>query len=271
MSNAIQPFLIGLFLPVLLAVAMTSSQWERLQVALFDSYPDLYVGNAPDTLLPARDVDGLAHNAGRDPAAMSRALSHGASMVEFDVLYADGALRVEHSLRYPPIPRLNPGRTLAQAWRELDGRADAFIELKANDRATIEALGRFLEGVNQNSIYVGSRNLRVLSRLVQVHPELKTIYLLRSSDFARFWRAEDTGFLAGVSIGPGLFNEEAVAGLKHRGWLVFAGPVNDVHRVVDLLDWDVDVVNTDDLSILEALRRSRPPFRLGPNGNVGRT
>jgi hypothetical protein len=256
------PFLVGFFGVLLLLVAAADWQERPLREALFDRQPQLFFSELDEPLRYRLPAEGLAHNAGADWTSLQQALDHGASMIEFDVQYAAGELRVEHSQRFLLIPRLSQGRTLQSAFALLPPEIEAFIELKSTGSRTLDRLVSFLDSVNRRRVFVASRDLSTLRFMNSRFPDVKTVYLLRDSGAARFWRQEDTDFLAGISIGSGLFQEHAVAGFKDRGWLVFAGPVNNPETVRDLIRWGADVINTDDLAILAALRRSRIPFEL---------
>lgn len=256
------PFLAGFFGVLLLFLAAVDWQERPLREALFDRQPHLFFSGATEALEYQRPAQGLAHNAGRDWTLIQRAIEYGASMIEFDVQYADGELRVEHSRRAPIIPRLDEGRTLRSSFNLLPPETEAFIELKSNGSRTLDRLVTFLDSIDRRRVFIASRNLSTLRFIDSRFPDVKTVYLLRSSRAASFWRRDDTDFLTGISIGSGLFKQHAVQGFKERDWVVFAGPVNNPETVRDLIRWGADVINTDDLGILAALRRARIPFEL---------
>ncbi|HEX5940385.1 MAG TPA: glycerophosphodiester phosphodiesterase [Dehalococcoidia bacterium] len=256
------PFLVGFFGMLLLLFAAADWQERALRDALYDRQPHLFFSEATETLQYQRPAQGLAHNAGRDWDSIQQALEHGASMIEFDVQYANGELRVEHSRRAPIIPRLDEGRTLRSSFNLLPPETEAFIELKSTGSRTLDRLVSFLDSIDRRRVFVASGSLSTLRFLDGRFPDVNTVYLLPSSRAANFWNRDDTQFLDGVSIGSGLFKEHVIRGFKDRGWLVFAGPVNNPETVRDLIRWSVDVINTDDLRILEALRGARIPFEL---------
>src|SRR4051812_452763 len=126
-----------------------------LLAAIFDAQAARYtVGRAPAEFARRLDpgltghygrVLGVAHNAGDDLGAATRAVAYGADAIEIDVRSSGGELFASHDA---PIPLLEDvffrGPTLGEAWRVAQLRGTVLLHLKEHAPAYLERVRAFL-------------------------------------------------------------------------------------------------------------------------------
>jgi hypothetical protein len=178
-----------------------------------------------------KNVLGAAHNSGNSQAATREALTHGADIIEIDVVYFRGQLYAAHHspLRYIGS-RFFRGPRLSGVWDTSVQSNVIMLDLK-NTRP--EALEYFEDSMP-----------RVI-RLYSVPNEGTLNGLLHDDHLMTM--------LDGVTVKHTALSPASAALLKGSGKLIFAWTVNDLERVNELVEQDVDGIITDNLAILELL------------------
>lgn len=203
-------------------------------------------------------VLGVAHNAGDRPAAARRALSHGAELVEIDVVEAGSELKVGHDEPWPVIGNLvHPGQPLAEAWRAADP-AGVLLDLKQPgvDPQDVAAFLRDRHDPDR-PVFVTTRDLSLAARLATSVPEPVTVLFTVPDPGALqrlFGDPAAAGPIDGLSLYEGLVDRPTAGRARSRGWFLLAWTVNDGRRLQEIVALGVDAVVTEDDALLRAMR-----------------
>jgi glycerophosphoryl diester phosphodiesterase len=232
--------------------------------------PALFQGAAGDLALGARQVFGVAHNAGDSVEAAAQALAQGARVIEIDVVAFRGELYVSHDR---PLPSLGvvplDAPRLEQIW-EVAADADAVVlDLKQSSPALLFPLAEFL-GAHRGgpAVVAVTRSPLALRELRDTSPWVRRFLSVRSRiDLERL--ALDPvadGVVQGVSVKEALLDKPAARRLEERKLVVLAWVVNEAPRVNELASYGVDGIVTDNLAIVELLARQGLPTLLSGGG-----
>lgn len=229
------------------------ARWRRLSgdgSALID-------GPAGDeSFTRQKDVAAIAHNAGDTLQAISRALSHGAQVIEMDIVSIGDELYAGHRKSTSRFGRwLFRGPRLIDTWTAT-GSAAVMLDLKEASARFHELLFGFLQahGCDRKVLLV-SGNATTLA-----------MFQRRAPDVLRFYGASPGGRLSafmqddelvrmvdGLNLRHDLIDGAVAEWTRAHGLLLIAWTVNDPRRVADLIELGVDAITTDNLAIIEAL------------------
>jgi hypothetical protein len=107
--------------------------------------PALFQGTSGELALGARNVFGVAHNAGDSVEASVQALAVGARVVEIDVVASQGELFVSHDRPLPLLGGALQAPRLEQIWGVAAGADAVVLDLKQSSPLLIVPLVEFLE------------------------------------------------------------------------------------------------------------------------------
>ena len=246
----------GLIATTVITAVVIAWPWARIYTGT--APPDqFYRPLSPPVEMPARQVLGVAHNAGNHTATTAAALRYGADVIEIDVVEARGRLAAGRAYGWPWLAELVfQGETLADAWRHAAAAKIVQLDLQQTDRSLLDALVRFLDHRAGRPVVVSTRDA---SAIVYLRPRLSpAIRLLFSVPFphavakVRHDRALIHA-VDGISVFQGLVGTDLVRWAHQRKLLVLAWTVNDARRLDELLRLGVDGITTDNLAILQAL------------------
>jgi hypothetical protein len=259
---------------VVLMMALSGLPWSgRAEEARWgERPPQFYQPLGAELSLAHGSVLGVAHNAGDDAPASELALAHGADVIEIDVIAYEGRLHAAHTP--PPIwlPAIAyRGPTLDEAWNRAAGARYVSLDLKDASPSTLRMVVRFLtDHADGRRVYVTARDLDALVTLQEQAPD--AVRMLSIGDRAGLQELQNdpgrAALLNGVSVQASLLDGETIAWFKERGLLVEAWTINDVALCNDLLAGGVDAIATDNLALLDALRRAEQLRRSGGSGDV---
>jgi glycerophosphoryl diester phosphodiesterase len=237
-------------------------------------YVRRYTGSAPPPqfydevqLKPAlaRDyprVLGVAHNAGNNLGTLSTALHYGADVIEIDVISARGHLVAGRNQPWGWLARqLFRGPTLAQAW---DGAAAASIiklDLKQTDRGFLDDLVAFLAPrARSRRVMISSRDSSALLYLHSRLPDVTMVFSVAGPNAVHQLKSDSAlqKAIGGVSVFHGLVDANLVTWVHAHRLVILAWTVNDSETFNQMVRLGVDGITTDNLAILQALRRSTP-------------
>ncbi len=225
---------------------------------------------------PVRAYYAIAHRAGNNLHDLERALTAGVDSIECDFWHDRGRLALRHERKLPALPvwydrwyiRFSVGELrLPDLLREINFRSELFLDIKSSTPLAAEAVLRLYHD-NESMMprtLVSSRQWRLLDQLGAAGTELQMFYSVgRASGLeALYRRARTSPRPAGTSIRHTLLSQDVVARLHAAGLQVFAWTVNNRRRAEELLEWGVDGLISDDVSLHAALGH-RPHERLVP-------
>ena len=178
------------------------------------------------------------------------------------------SLVLRHERKLPGIPLLFDKWFVRWAWgvislrrllREINFRADLFLDIKsATPRAADAVLDLYQDhDAMMPPTQVSSNQWKLLDRLGAAGTDMRMFYSVGKRDAidALFRRAERDHPPAGTSIRHTFLTRELVDRLHAARLTVYAWTVNNDHRARELLDWGVDGIISDDVSVFEALDR----------------
>ena len=207
--------------------------------------------------IPARQVLGVAHNAGNNAATTAAALRYGADVIEIDVITARGTLVAGRAQGWPWLAGLIfRGQTLASAWQHAAAAKVIKLDLQQNGRGLLDSLVRFLDEHPGHSVMVSTRDAAAIEYL---RPRLPAaVMLLFSVPFphavAQIRRdGALTNAVGGISVFQGLVDANLVRWAHSRNLVVLAWTVNDSNHLNQQLHLGVDGITTGNLAILQAL------------------
>jgi glycerophosphoryl diester phosphodiesterase len=203
-----------------------------------------------------RRITVVAHNAGDDPGAATRAVAYGADAIEIDVRSAGDELLASHDA---PMPVLEDvffrGPSLAEAWDVARLRGTVLLHLKERTMPYLARIRSFLAAQSPRRIIVQTQFADSIASVRRLLPDAELLFLIVGrADLARV--RSDAALrrdIDGVSIREPLLTARAQAWLKHAGLATFAWTVNDEGRLHQLIHRGVDGVITDRLDIMQLL------------------
>jgi glycerophosphoryl diester phosphodiesterase len=220
---------------------------QRLDVDLADRYTD---------------VTGVAHNAGDDLGAATKAVAYGVDAIEVDVRSAGGELFASHDA---PIPFLEDlvfrGPSLRDAWQVAQLRDTVLLHLKESSPRFLAQVRDFLASRPLRRVIIQTDNRGALRELRRTIPRAQRLLLvLKAQDLARLRGDRDLlGMIDGVSVNESLLSAPAQAWLQRRGLLTFAWPVNDERRMNQLVAHGIDGLITDRFDVMRLLGEGGRP------------
>ena len=235
-------------------------------VAVFDTQAARFTaGTPPATFADRLDgrlvgdyarVTGVAHNAGDDLAAATRAVAYGADAIEIDVRSANGELFAAHDA---PVPLLEDlvfrGPSLTEAWTVAQLNDTVLLHLKQGSSAYLDEIQAFLSTRALRRTIVQTGDRATLVGLRRTMPAVQRLLLIFTpAELAALRR--DTQLQAaidGVSVRDSLLTPAAHDWLKQRRLLTFVWVVNDERRMNQLVAADIDGLITDRLDIMRLL------------------
>ena len=237
-------------------------------VAVFDTQAARFTtGTAPAQFADRLDgrlaghykrVTGVAHNAGDDLTAATRAVAYGADAIEIDVRSANGELFAAHDA---PVPLLEDlvfrGPSLTEAWTVAQLTDTVLLHLKQGSSAYLGQIRAFLarRALRRTIVQTGDR--ATLLGLRRSAPAVQRLLLIfTAKELAALRRDRQLqGAIDGVSVRDPLLTPAAHAWFKQRRLLTFAWVVNDERRMNELVAADIDGLITDRLDIMRLLGR----------------
>lgn len=216
----------------------------------------------------SRAYYAIAHRAGNNLHDLERALSAGVDAIECDFWHDRGRLALRHERKLPALPvwfdrwyvRFSIGELrLPDLLREIDFRSELFLDIKSSTPLAAEAVLKLYHD-NESMMprtLVSSKWWRLLDQLGEAGTEMRMFYSVgRASGLeALYRRAQTPSKPAGTSIRHTLLSPNVIARLHDSGLKVFAWTVNYRRRAEELLDWGVDGLISDDVSLHAELRQ----------------
>jgi glycerophosphoryl diester phosphodiesterase len=231
--------------------------------------PDVQSAEARQPAATTRAFYSIAHRAGNNLHATEEALNAGVDAIECDFWHARGRLALRHERKFPGIPLLYDKWFVRWQWGELslrelllaiNRRAELFLDVKSSTPRAADAV---LELYHDHAsmmprTLVCSKQWKLLDRLGAAGTDMKMYYSVgRTGNVnALLRRAERDHPPAGTSIRHSHLNADVVRRLHDAGLQVLAWTVNNQDRAGQLVDWGVDGIISDDLSILQSLERA---------------
>lgn len=221
-------------------------------------------------------VLAVAHGGANDAFRLREAVAAGADIVEADIWPYRGRLEVRHLKTLGPLPilwdrwKLSPGWTprtlLSQLITELPPEIGLMLDLKGHDRGGAEAIADISAHLGfEERLYVCARDWAMLKPFaaqatVIVHSAGKPRELLNLEPLLA------SGECTAVSIHQKLLDPAVVNRLRERAHTVITWPVNNVARMRELVDWGVNGITTDRLSVVRAIKQAerRSPDSIDP-------
>jgi glycerophosphoryl diester phosphodiesterase len=207
--------------------------------------------------IPARQVLGVAHNAGNNAATTAAALRYGADAIEIDVISARGRLVAGRAHGWPWLAGLVfQGPTLASAWQHAAATKIIKLDLQQTGRGLLDSLVRFLDERRGHSVMISTRDAAAIEYL---RPRLPAgITLLFSVAFPQAVTQIQSGraltdAVGGISVFQGLVDSNLVRWAHQHNVLVLVWTVNDAAHLSQQLELGVDGITTANLAILQAL------------------
>jgi hypothetical protein len=258
----VKKWLVRIVLLVAFALALSGFPWSGRadQVRWGQRPPQFYEALAGEVHLGAAHLLSVAHNAGDRASTADLALAHGADVLEIDVVAYEGRLYAAH---VPPpewLPaRAYRGPTLDDAWARTAGARFVELDLKNSSPAAVRMVANFLANhADGRRVFVVTPSLSALETLRELAPD--AIRVLSIADQRGFQSLQDDSARAdvinGVSIRATLLDADSAAWLKERGLLIIVWTVNDLEQLNRVAALGIDVVTTDNLAILDALRQA---------------
>lgn len=204
------------------------------------------------------DVIGVAHNAGDDLRAATRAVAYGADAIEIDVRVVDGKLFAAHDA---PVPLLEDlvfhGPSLRDAWTVARLDDGVLLHLKQGSGRYLDELQSFLWARALRRTIVQTKNPATLRTLRRTAPAVQRLLLVFTGKELAALRADNRllAMIDGVSVRESLLSASAQAWFERRGLLTFAWVVNDEARMNQLVTRGIDGIITDRLDIMRLLGR----------------
>jgi glycerophosphoryl diester phosphodiesterase len=244
---------VALALIVTLAIA-----WPHVQRFTTGLPPDQFHRELDPTLTKDYpETLGIAHNAGNRLETIKTALSHGADVIEVDVISVRGTLVGGRDQPWPWLSNhLFRGPTLTEVWKAAASAEVIKLDLKQDDAKYVDAVADFLEPrASSRQVMVASRDAQSLMMLHERVPGATMVFSMGFPDAVDHLRSDAAlrSAIGAVSVFQGLVTADLVTWLHEQHLLVLAWTVNDVHRLNALIRDGVDGVTTANLAILHAL------------------
>jgi glycerophosphoryl diester phosphodiesterase len=211
------------------------------------------------------DVVGVAHNAGDDERAATRAIAYGADAIEIDVRVIDGKLYASHDA---PVPLLEDlifrGPPLRDIWDVASLDDTVLLHLKQGSENYLDELRSFLATHVLRRTIVQTKSAATLRALRRSVPSAQRLLLIFTPEELAALRSDHSlqTVIDGVSVRENLLSPSTQAWLERRGLLTFAWVVNDETRMNELVARGVDGLITDRLDIMRLLGHGFPSVRV---------
>ena len=202
------------------------------------------------------DVTGVAHNAGDDLAAATRAIAYGADAIEIDVRSVGAELFASHDA---PVPLLEDlafhGPTLRDAWEVAQLDDAVLLHLKQHSSRYLAEVQSFLAARALRRTIVQTKEPGTLYALRRSTPSVQRLLLVFTAEELAALKSDRRllDAIDGVSVRESLLSAPVQAWFERRGLLTFAWVVNDEQRLNELVARGIDGVITDRLDIMRLL------------------
>jgi len=207
----------------------------------------------------------IAHKGGNGAGSFESAVEAGADLVETDLWVHRGRFEARHERALYPIPLLyesrrfkrRPGQFgLAAGVRQLDGRAELFLDLKNGPGTAAQLIAEALEQLPPDTrIAASSPSWHILREVYDVAPQVELFYSVDVP--ARldllFSVAEHDVRPTGVSCRHTLLTQAVIERFQRLGLLVVAWTVDDTDRATELARQGVDGITTHRVAALHDL------------------
>jgi hypothetical protein len=235
-------------------------------VAVFDARAERFTaGRVPSQFAKGLDADlagdygkvtGVAHNAGDDLRAATKAVAYGADAIEIDVRFAGAELLASHDA---PVPFLEDlvfrGPSLSEAWEVARLRDTVLLHLKEGSPRFLSKVRSFLASRPLKRTIVQTKNREVLRALRRSIPSAQRLLLVFDAQDLDVLRSDPQllAMIDGVSVRDGVLSSTAQDWLEQQGLLTFAWTINDERRMNQLIARGLDGLITERLDIMELL------------------
>ncbi|HLZ73098.1 MAG TPA: glycerophosphodiester phosphodiesterase [Dehalococcoidia bacterium] len=215
---------------------------------------------------PPQHIARIAHRAGNDRDALSKAIEARVDWIEVDLWYAWGRLVARHERgvwRLPVVYDKWHVRLLHERLLDLDaliertaGGPNLFLDLKGTSSRLPDAIVRTLQrhGACERAAVCG-QYWPPLDAVVAAEPRIRVFHSLGRPEHVvqHLRRLERDTVSHGVSAAHWLLTPEIVGRLRQDGRQLFAWTVNDESRASTLVEWGADGVISDRLDLLAGL------------------
>jgi glycerophosphoryl diester phosphodiesterase len=241
-------------------------------IVVFDASVERFTaGRAPSEFAQRLDVDlsgdyrrvtGVAHNAGDDIGAATKAVAYGADAIEIDVRSAGNELFASHDA---PVPFLEDlvfrGPALSDAWDVAQLRDTVLLHLKEASPRYLTQVRDFVASRPLRRVIVQTSDREVLRTLRRTMPAAQRLLLILTARDLEDLRGdrEALGMIDGVSVRESLLGAPSQAWLERRRLVTFAWTVNDEHRMNELVARGIDGLITDRFDIMQLLGEGGEP------------
>lgn len=206
------------------------------------------------------DVVGVAHNAGDDLGAATKAVAYGADAIEIDVRSSGSELFASHDAAVPLLEDLVfRGPSFRSAWAVAQLRDTVLLHLKDRSARYVERVGAAVSARPVRRTIVQTDDVRTLAAVQRRLPAAERLLLLLDASDVRALRSSPRAFavIDGVSVRDSLLTAPLMAWLKRRKLATFAWTINEEQRMNELVRRGVDGLITDRLDIMRLLGEGR--------------
>lgn len=235
-------------------------------VAVFDTRVERFTaGRVPSQFVKRLDVDlagnykkvlGIAHNAGDDLPAATKAVAYGVDAIEIDVRSAGGELFASHDAPVPFVEDLVfRGPSLSEAWEVARLRDTVLLHLKDGSPGYLNQVRLFLASRPLARTIIQTDKPSTLRTLRRTIPSAQLLLLILTAQDLEALR-RDPQLLAkidGVSVRDQLLTASVHAWIERHGLLSFAWTVNDEGRMNQLIARGIDGLITGRLDMMRLL------------------
>ena len=204
------------------------------------------------------EVMAIGHNSGESAFTINRALDYGADVIEIDVVQYNGRLIAAHDTPEGWRSRLSRTLSLDQAWQLASNASMIQLDLKQWTPEFQDKLFTFLAShPTEKTVMVTTRDANTLALLEERFPDVLR-FLSIGDQFSLDYLVQEpqlNEMLDGVTVRYTLLSEQSVQQLLNLELMVIAWTVNDLVRVNSLVEMGVTGITTDNLAILELIRR----------------
>lgn len=203
-----------------------------------------------------RKVLGVAHNAGDDLGAATKAVAYGVDAIEIDIRSSGGELFASHDA---PVPFLEDvvfqGPSLREAWEVAQLRDTVLLHLKEGSPRYLARVRDFLASRPRRRTIVQTDDPQTLGAVRRSVPWAQRLLLVLDRQDLQGLRADEAllGTIDGVSVRESLLSQPIHAWLERRGLLTFAWTVDEERRMNELVAGGIDGLITDRLDIMQLL------------------
>jgi hypothetical protein len=207
----------------------------------------------------------VAHRAGNDLGRLAEARRVGVDLVEADVHLFRGRLEVRHAKTLGPVPVLwdrwevhapgTPRLTFDELLEACD--AEILVDLKTFDRRLAPRVVEAARRHGRRDVVVGGRRWSQLDAL-RGAPGVRTIHSVgHRLELHALLARYGPGELDGVCVHQRLLDERTMPVIAGRTATILTWPVDTWADAVRLADLGVTGIISDDLALLEGVRRRR--------------